>query len=147
MRNLYQIFCEKQKKVCAFALVLCLMWGVTPAAESISIKLRGKIALAGILSGLAYTTYTLIKRDRRAAEKLQLQLGPPERVVQFERGFDLWRVNYYREQCYIFRNNRLIKSAPCLDLQSGPQAIRLNKICICKSTSPFLIDMPVSVSP
>ena len=147
MRNLCQIFSEKRKKMCAFVLILCLMWGLTPTAESISVKLRGKIALAGILSGLAYATHTLIKRDRRAVERLQLHLGPPERVVQFERGFDLWRVNYYREQCYIFRNNRFIKSAPCLDLQSGHQAIRLRKICICQSTPPFLIDMPVLVSP
>lgn len=107
MRNLCQIFSEKSKKVCAFALVLCLMWGLTPAAESISVKLRGKIALAGILSGLAYATHTLIKHDRRAVEKLRLHLGPPERVVEFERGFDLWRIDYYGKQCYIFRNNRL----------------------------------------
>lgn len=107
MRNLCQIFSEKRKKMCAFALVLCLTWGLTPAAESISVKLRGKIALAGILSGLAYATHTLIKRDRRAVEKLRCHLGPPERVVQFERGFDLWRIDYYGERCYIFRNNRL----------------------------------------
>ena len=147
MRNLCQIFSEKRKKICAFALVLCLMWGLTPTAAGISVKLRGKIALAGVLSGLAYTTYALIKRDRRAVERLQLHLGPPERVVQFERGFDLWRIDYYREQCYLFQNNRFIKSVPCLDLQSGHQAIRLSKICICKSTPPFLIDTPVLVSP
>ncbi len=92
--------------MCVFALVLFLMCGEAPA-ESISVKLRGKIALAGVLSGLAYGTHTLIKRDRLAVEKLQRHLGPPERVVQFERGFDLWRVAYYRKQYYLFRNNRL----------------------------------------
>jgi len=112
MRNLCQIFSEKRKKMCAFALILGLMWGLTPTAESISVKLRGKITLAGVLSGLAYATHTLIKRDRRAVERLQLHLGPPERVVQFERGFNLWRIDYYREQYYLFRNNRLIKKKP-----------------------------------
>ena len=133
--------------MCAFALVLCLMWGLTPAAESISVKLRGKIALAGILSGLAYATHTLIKRDRRAVEKLRLHLGPPERIVQFERGFDLWRIDYYREQCYLFQNNRFIKSTPCADLRLGHRANIRSKTCTCKSMPPFLIDMPVSVSP
>ena len=123
------------------------MWGVTPAAESISVKLRGKIALAGILSGLAYATHTLIKRDRRAVERLQLHLGPPERVVQFERGFDLWRIDYYREQCYLFQNNRFIKSTPCADLQSRHRANIRSKTCTCKSMPPFLIDMPVLVFP
>ena len=120
MRSLCQIFPEKRKKMCAFALVLCLMWGLTPAAESISVKLRGKIALAGILSGLAYTTHTLMKRDKRAVEKLQHRLGPPDRVVQFERGFDIWRIEHYRERHYIFRNNRLTEIVPAeTDASSG----------------------------
>ena len=147
MRNLCQIFSKKRKKMCAFALVLGLMWGLTPTAESISVKLRGKIALAGILSGFAYATYALIKRDRRAVEKLQLHLGPPERVVQFERGFDLWRIDYYREQCYLFQNNRFIKSVPCADLQSGHRANIRSKTYTRKFMPPFLIDTPVLVSP
>ena len=109
MQNLCQISFKKVKKTCVFALVLCLMWGLTPAAESISVKLRGKIALAGILSGLAYATHALVKNDKRAVEKLQRHLGPPDRVVQFERGFDLWRTEHYGEYRYIFRNNRLRK--------------------------------------
>ena len=108
MQNFCQILCGKTKKISAFALILCLIYGLTPAAEGISAKLKGKIALGVILSGVAYTTHTLIKRDRQAAEKLRHRLGVPERVVQFERGFDLWRIEYYRDRHYIFRNNRLL---------------------------------------
>lgn len=108
MLNICHIFSLKQKKICAFVLIVCLICGLTPNAESVSVKLRGKIALGGILSGLAYVTYTLVTRDKRAAEKLQLHLGPPDRVIQFERGFDRWRINDYGEQCYLFRNNRLV---------------------------------------
>ena len=144
MKNLCQIYHEK---VCAIVLMLCLMWGLTPAAEGISVKLRGKIALAGILSGLAYGTYTLVTRDRRAVEKLRLHLGPPERVVQYERGFDLWRIDYYEEQCYMFRNNRFIKSTPCVDLKSEHQAHIRVETCTCKFMPPFLIDTPVLVTP
>ena len=81
-------------------------------------QIKGKIALGGILSGIAYVTYRLVKNDKRAAEKLQLHLGPPDRVTQFERGFDRWRIDAYREQCYLFRNNLLIKTGPCANLQS-----------------------------
>ena len=147
MRNLCQICCEKRKKMCAFALILCLIWGLTPAAVGISIKLRGKIALAGILSGLAYTTHALVTRDRRAVEKLRLHLGPPERVVQFERGFDFWRIDHYGERCYMFRNNRFIKSAVCVDLQSEHRAYTRIETCTCKFGPPFLIDTPVLVTP
>ena len=108
MRNLCQIPCVK-RKICAATLILCLICGWTPTAESISVKLRGKIALVGMLSGLAYVTHVLVKRDRRAMEKLEFRLGPPDRVVQSERGFDLWRIHYYGKQCYLFRNNRFIE--------------------------------------
>ena len=108
MRNFCQIFSKKTKRISAFALVLCLVYGVTPAAEGISAKLRGKIALGVILSGVAYTTHALIKRDRQAAEKLRRHLGVPERVVEFERGFDFWRIEHYADRHYIFRNNRLL---------------------------------------
>ncbi len=108
MLNLCHIFSLKRKKICAFVLIVCLIPGLAPTAEGVSVKLRGKIVLGGILSGVAYATYALVKRDKRAAEKLQLHLGPPDRVIQFERGFDRWRINAYGEQCYLFRNNRLV---------------------------------------
>ena len=92
MQNFCQIFCEKTKNISIFLLVLWIVCGLTPAAEGISRKLRGKIALGVILSGVAYTTHALIKHDRQATEKLRHRLGPPDRVVQFERGFDLWRI-------------------------------------------------------
>ena len=111
--------CLKRKKICAFVLIVCLFSGLAPTAESVSVKLRGKIALGGILSGLAYVTYALVTHDKRAAEKMQLHLGPPDRVIQFERGFDRWRIDAYRDQCYLFRNNLLIKTGPCGTLQSN----------------------------
>ena len=169
MLNLCHIFSLKRKKICAFVLIVCLICGLTPTAESISVKLRGKIALGGILSGLAYVTYTLVTRDKRAAEKLQLHLGPPDRVIQFERGFDRWRINDYGEQCYLFRNNRLvgktalkgscsIERLPWRTLgwkngrmeEWGPQSSNLPTFQPSNQTSslsPFLIDTPVSDRP
>ena len=147
MRNLCQIFCVKTGKTCVVVLIVCLVFGLTPTAESISVKLRGKIALVGILSGLAYVTHTLVKRDKRAVEKLQLHLGPPDRVIQFERGFDSWRINYYGEQCYLFRNNLFIETVPRLSLQAQYQARAHLRSCKCRTTSPFLIHTPVSRNP
>ena len=158
MLNLCHIFSLKRKKICAFVLIVCLISGLTPTAESISVKLRGKIALGGILSGLAYGTYTLVTRDKRASEKLQLHLGPPDRVLQFERGFDQWRINAYGAQCYLFRNNLFIRTIPCANLQSdfsdrwtfAPPSIAKRSGAKRESQTfktPFLIDTPVSVHP
>ena len=158
MLNLCHIFSLKRKEICAFVLIVCLISGLTPTVESVSIKLRGKIALGGILSGLAYVTYALVTRDKRATEKLQLHLGPPDRVVQFERGFDRWRIDYYGERCYLFHNNLFIKTAPCTSLQldfsnrlvsASPSIARRSGAKRESQTfkKPFLIDTPVSGSP
>ena len=167
-----QNFCLKPRKICAIGLILCLIWGLAPAAEGISVKLRGKIALGGILSCLAYVTHALVKRDKRAVEELHLRLGPPDRVVQFERGFDLWRIDAYGERSYVFRNNRLMPEKPlkvvCSTYDVPPNSIeRLSwkggspeerregwKKCssnlpIFQSSNllPFLIDTPFSRNP
>ena len=127
MQNFCQIYAEKTKKISAFVLVICLVYGFAPTAEAISTKLKGKIALGVILSGIAYTTHALIKRDRQAAEKLRHHLGVPERVVEFERGFDLWRIEYYAERHYIFRNNRFIPKqdlkVPFSDYNRSPNSL------------------------
>ena len=159
-----QNFCLKPIKICAIALIFCLIWGLAPTAESISVKLRGKIALGGILSCLAYVTYTLVKRDKRTVEELHLRLGPPDRVVQFERGFDLWRIDAYGKQSYVFRNNRLMPEKPLKAYDVPPTSMeRLRwkggspeersegwKYSRKKHSSvppPFLIDTPVSRHP
>ncbi len=154
MLNLCHIFPLKRKKICAFVLIVCLICGLTPSAESVSVKLRGKIALGGILSGLAYATYTLVTRDKRAAEKLQLRLGPPDRVIQFERGFDRWRINDYGEQCYLFRNNLFIKTVSCAGFSNrwtfGPSSIAKRSGAKREGQTlknPFLIDTRASGNP
>ena len=153
MRNLCQIPWINRKIWAATLIIVSLMCSWTPTAESLSVKLRGKIALAGILSGIAYATHVLVKRDRQATAQLELRLGPPDRVVQFERGFDLWRINYYRTQAYLFRNDRFIRKevlkAPFSRYDARPNSIaRLRwKRENASNPPPFLIDTPVLVTP
>ena len=94
------------KKLLCFILIACLFWNLSFSAEGFSAKLRGKLALVGILSSIAFLTHTLTKRDIQASETLKFHLGPPERVFQYERGFDYWNIHYYREHSYYYLNNR-----------------------------------------
>ena len=94
------------KKLLCFILIACLFWNLSFSAEGFSVKLRGKLALVGILSSIAFLTHTLTKRDIQASETLQFHLGTPERVFQYERGFDYWNIHYYREHSYYYLNNR-----------------------------------------
>lgn len=89
-------------------LIVGLLWNISMSADGISVKLRGKLALVGILSSVAYLTHTLVKQDRQTTEKLLFQLGRPAQILQFERGFDNWNFHYYSEHYYVFLNNRYI---------------------------------------
>ena len=97
-----------KKSLCLIAIA-CLMWNLSLPAESISVKLKGKLALVGILSGLAYLTHALVKHDTHTAETLQSRLGRPEHITQIQRGFNQWDIHHYREESYYFLNNRFIR--------------------------------------
>lgn len=97
------------KKLPNILIIACLLWNISFPAEGISVKLRGKLALAGILTGVAYLTHTLVKRDAQAAEKLKSHIGQTEHIIQIERGFDKWEIHHFPEQKYYFLNNRFIR--------------------------------------
>lgn len=99
----------KVNRAISLLLIVGMVVCCSMRAEGISVKLRGKLTLAGILAGFAYVTHTLVRQDRHTAEELQFQLGTPKRIIEFERGFEEWSVNYYRDHYYMFLNNRFIR--------------------------------------
>lgn len=99
----------KVNRAISLILIVGMVVCFSMRAESVSVKLRGKLTLAGILAGLTYVTYTLVSQDRHTVEELQFQLGPPKRIIEFERGFEKWSINYYRDHYYMFLNNRFIR--------------------------------------
>ena len=95
----------KQLTCCLVVIVLLL--NPISSAESIRVKTQGKLALVAILGGVALLTKYLVRGDRQAVEAFHARFGPPERVIEFERGFDRWRVEWYGNRRYVFRNNVL----------------------------------------
>ena len=73
-------------------------------------KMQGKLSLIILLSGLAVLTKLLVDNDKKAGEALRTRLGMPEQIIEFQRGFDYWRVEWYIEQRYLFRNGVLQQS-------------------------------------
>ncbi len=94
-------------KLTCYIVVVVLVLGTASGAHSISVKTQGKLALAVILGGVAILTKYLGARDQHAVEALHAELGHPERVVTFERGFDRWRIEWYGDRRYVFRNGIL----------------------------------------
>lgn len=73
-------------------------------------KFVGKLTMVVILSAAAFVVKMLVDRDRKEADKIHEKLGPPDRIVEFQEGFDHWRIEWYRDKIYIFRNGALFKS-------------------------------------
>ena len=99
------------KTLICYLVVLVLLLSPISAARSISVKTQGKLVIVAVLGGVAILTKYLVGRDQGAAEALHTKLGPPERVTKFERGFDRWRIEWYGNRRYVFRNNVLQKEA------------------------------------
>ena len=97
------------KKLACYLVVVVLLLSPVSPAHSISVKTQGKLVLVAVLGGVAILTKYLVGRDQRAIERLHAKLGPPERVVKFERGFNQWRIEWYGNQRYEFRNDVLQK--------------------------------------
>ncbi len=97
------------KKAISVLLIVGLLLTIIPFAHSISAKTGGKLVLVAILAGAGILTRYLVKRDIRTVEELHAKLGEPDHVVEFEEGFDRWRVERYGDKLYFFRNNVLHK--------------------------------------
>ena len=70
-------------------------------------KTTGKLAMIAILSATALIIKMLIDRDRREVAGLRVKLGPPDRAIEYQEGFDHWRVEWYGDNVYVFRNGVL----------------------------------------
>ena len=88
-------------------LITSFLFAIAPRTNSVPPKTRGKLGMVAILSGVAILTRYLVKRDIRASEKLRAELGAPDRTIEFERGFDHWRLQWHAERQCLFRNHLL----------------------------------------
>ena len=73
-------------------------------------KTQGKISLVILLTGMAVLTKILANRDKEEVKRLHSALGQPDKIIEFQRGFDRWQIERYGEKTYLFRNGVLLKS-------------------------------------
>ena len=72
-------------------------------------KTVGKLTMIAILLASALVVRTLVNRDRKEVAQLHERLGPPDRSIEFQEGFDRWRLEWYGDQVYTLRNGVLYK--------------------------------------
>ena len=99
------------KRILCILLMISLL--LMPLAKAqckfLETKTRGKLSLVILLTGIAIVTDLLVNSDRKDVDKLHAKLGPPDKTLEFRKGFDRFRIEWYGEEKYIFRNGMLWK--------------------------------------
>ena len=97
-----------KKMVCIIIICGIIFVPLTKAdAQLIDTKIQGKLSLVILLTGLAVLTKMLVNNDKKEVEELHSMLGTPDRVIEFQKGFDTWRIEWYGKKGYLFRNEVL----------------------------------------
>jgi hypothetical protein len=75
-----------------------------PDTPFVNTKLLGKLTMVAILSVNAFIVKKLVDRDINKTISIHKNLGLPDRVVEYQEGFDHWRIEWYGDYIYTFRN-------------------------------------------
>jgi len=97
-----------KKILCILLTVSLLLMPLSKAqCKFLDRKNRGKLSLVILLTGIAVVTELLVNFDHKNVEKLHAKLGQPDKSVEFRKGFDRFRIEWYGEKKYVFRNGVL----------------------------------------
>ena len=111
--------------ICIFLIFFMLI--PVPTARGLSTKIQGKISLICLLLGIGVLTKHLIHSDQKMVEELHAKLGQPHQVVEYQKGFDLWRIEWYDGKQYKFRNGvfsfRIADRKEIINLQSAAHEV------------------------
>jgi hypothetical protein len=91
-------------KIISMFVIICLVFPLSAGAESRFLGTK--------TSAIAFVVKMLVDRDREEVARLHERLGLPDRSVEFQEGFDHWRVEWYGSHVYIFRNGVLHREHP-----------------------------------
>ena len=101
-------------KTIVVSLVIILIFSLS--VEALSTKTLGKLTMIAILSATAFVVKILVNRDQNEVAELHKRLGRPDRSIEFQEGFDHWRMEWYGNCAYIFRNGVLYKNTNISDI-------------------------------
>ncbi len=94
-------------KTIAVSLIIILVFSLS--AEALSTKTVGKLTMIAILSATAFVIKMLVNREQNEVAELHKRIGKPDRSIEFQKGFDHWRVEWYGNRTYTFRNGVLYR--------------------------------------
>ncbi len=98
-------------KITSISIIIAMLFPLSAGAKSplLDTKILGKLTMIVVLSATAFVVKMLVQRDKKEAVELHEKLGMPDKSMEFREGFDHWRVEWYGDRVYVFRNGVLHK--------------------------------------
>jgi hypothetical protein len=99
-------------RVISLILLIFFVYPVSSeAGDLLSAKTAGKLTMVAILLTTAFIFKLLVRRDMEETQRIYETLGKPDKSVEFREGFNLWRIDWYGDDVYIFRNGIIYKAS------------------------------------
>ncbi|MGB9598161.1 MAG: hypothetical protein ACPL7B_17875 [Candidatus Poribacteria bacterium] len=93
-----------RSKVIAIFIVIAFLYPSSIYADFQHKKTLGKFAMVVILSLSAFINKKLVDKDVRKTARIRQELATPDKAMEFQDGFDKWRIEWYGNTIYVFKN-------------------------------------------
>jgi len=93
-----------KSKILAVIVIIAFICPLSINAHSQHTKTIGKLTMIAILSVTAFVTKKLVDRDIDKTSKIRQNLTTADRVIEFQDGFDQWRIEWHGNFVYVFKN-------------------------------------------
>ncbi len=89
-------------KTISASIIILILFSLP--AMALDTKTLGKLTMVGVLSVAAFVVKMLNDNDHKAVARLHKTLGQPDKIIEYQKGFDHWRLEWYGDKIYFFRN-------------------------------------------
>ena len=98
-------------KIISTIIIIAFIFPLSAGAgdKLLTTKTAGKLTMVAILLAAALVVRILVNKDKKEVAHLHERLGAPDRSMEFQEGFDQWRLEWYGDQVYTLRNGVLYK--------------------------------------
>lgn len=111
----------KVLKIISLYLILFIMVSISSIGACYDISLQkesrvfntknvGKLSMIAMLSTIGLIVKYLNHKDKETTINIREKFGSPYSILEWQKGFDIMRLEIYKDRIFIFRNEILYKS-------------------------------------
>ncbi|HGJ64243.1 TPA: hypothetical protein ENS27_02510 [bacterium] len=91
-------------KIISIIIVFILVFPLNIWSDIISKKNTGKLTMVLSLSAMAFFVKKIVNNDINKTLAIRKEIGKPEKLIEYQEGFDNWRLEWHGNYIYVFRN-------------------------------------------